>query len=111
METDPAAIAELVTALPTSTNRLRKPLRCIVTEAVRDKKIQDVPTGLVENDNVASMLEQDYQRASLNLNELMESQAGAEMALQRRQQLETEQPVNENDQLYLQKVGTLKSFI
>ena len=104
MEQEPATLVELVKQLPSSSAKYRKPLRCVITEAVRDKKIADVPAGLVENDNVAAMLEQDFHADSKNLTTVMESQAGAEEALARRIFLETNPPINQDDQIFLQKV-------
>ena len=104
MEDNSAALTELAKLLPTAAAKNRKPLRCIVTEAVRDSLIHDVPTGLVENDKVSLMLESDYLRASQALDEAMSNQAGAEEALNRRVFLETSPPENDEDRDYLKKV-------
>ena len=91
-----SSLADLAKLLPTAI-KSRKPLRCVVTEAVKDKLISDVPSGLVENERVTRMLESDFRHASEALDVAMAEQAGAEQMRDRRAFLETNQPVTAED--------------
>ena len=98
------SLAELAKLLPTTTSRQRKPLRCVVSEAIRDGLISDIPTALVDNDKVASMLEADYTRASAQLDSILAEEAGAEEMLERRKFLQDNAPVTSEDQELLAEV-------
>ena len=110
METDNAALADIAKLIPANSSRFRKPLRCVITEAIRDELVSDVPTGLVENTRVASMLEADFIKASAALDLAMEEQEGAEQMLERRIFLQSNPPVTPEDTECLQKVH-IKTFI
>ena len=103
-EVGSASLADLAKLLPAAITNKRKPLRCVVTEAVRDKLISDIPSGLVENDKVTRMLEEDFKHASEALDVAMAEQAGAEQMRDRRSYLETNPPVTPEDADLLKEV-------
>ena len=98
------SLAELSKLLPGTISKTRKALRCVVTEAVRDRLISDVPKGLVENERVTKMLEADFKHSSDALDTAMAEQAGAEQMRERRIFLESNLPVTPEDQDLLAEV-------
>ena len=109
MDTESTALADIAKLLPANNSRFRKPLHCVITEAIRDELVSDIPSGLVENSRVATMLEDDFLQASKSLDQAMEEQHGAEQMLERRIFLQDNPPVTTEDAEYLTKVK--KTFI
>ena len=59
-ETTSQHLADLASLLPTTASKIRKPLRCVVTEAIRDELLPDIPSNLVENSKITQMLDYEF---------------------------------------------------